>query len=401
MKILWFTGGTSLYANKNTYNGGGWVASLQQALINNASIDLTIEVAFPWYCNMQDKVNGVVYYGIKQLSRPFINYHCKQEAEYARIKEVVDISKPDVIHVFGTELSYGMVSKMTDTPVVIHLQGILGCYKEFWLPAGLSWIKYFIYDPRKFISRINLNRYIKREQQIFQNSRYLMGRTCWDYANAALMAPQATYFYCSEMLRPDIYNSCRIWQPHNNIHKVIVSVISLAIYKGGDVILKTAKLLKKFCGDNFEWRVYGINDLDYMSRLTDIKPNEVNVTVQGIVDTQQLVDVVISADVFVHPSYIENSPNTVCEAQVLGIPVVATNVGGVSSLITDMEDGILIPSHDIYMIAAKLKLLFENAELSMSLGEKGRKRALLRHSPKVIVDDVLNVYCKLIEDKNK
>ena len=38
MKILWFTGGTSLYANKNTYNGGGWVASLQQALINNPKI---------------------------------------------------------------------------------------------------------------------------------------------------------------------------------------------------------------------------------------------------------------------------------------------------------------------------------------------------------------------------
>ena len=39
MKILWFTGGTSLYANKNTYNGGGWVASLQQALINNPNTD--------------------------------------------------------------------------------------------------------------------------------------------------------------------------------------------------------------------------------------------------------------------------------------------------------------------------------------------------------------------------
>ena len=73
-----------------------------------------------------------------------------------------------------------------------------------------------------------------------------MGRTCWDRSNAALMAPQATYFYCSEMLRPCIYNSCRIWQPRNNIHKVIVSVISPAIYKGGDVILKTAEVLKKF-----------------------------------------------------------------------------------------------------------------------------------------------------------
>ena len=40
MKILWFTGGTSLYANKNTYNGGGWVASLQQALINNPNTDV-------------------------------------------------------------------------------------------------------------------------------------------------------------------------------------------------------------------------------------------------------------------------------------------------------------------------------------------------------------------------
>lgn len=110
-----------------------------------------------------------------------------------------------------------------------------------------------------------------------------------------------------------------------------------------------------------------------MSRLTDIKLNEVNVSVRGVIDAKQLVDVVMSADVFVHPSYIENSPNTVCEAQVLGIPVIATNVGGVSSLITDMEDAILVPSHDIYMIAAKLKLLLENVELSMSLGEKDGK----------------------------
>ena len=188
-----------------------------------------------------------------------------------------------------------------------------------------------------------------------------------------------------------------MWQPRNNIHKVIVSVISPAIYKGGDVILKTAEVLKKFWGDNFEWQVYGIDDLDYMSRLTDIKLNEVNVSVRGVIEAKQLVDVVMSADVFVHPSYIENSPNTVCEAQVLGIPVIATNVGGVSSLITDMEDGILVPSHDIYMIAAKLKLLLENVELSMSLGEKGRKRALLRHSPKVIVNNILDIYNKLVK----
>lgn len=49
------------------------------------------------------------------------------------------------------------------------------------------------------------------------------------------------------------------------------------------------------------------------------------------------------------------------------------------------------------MIAAKLKLLLENVELSMSLGEKGRKRALLRHSPKVIVNNILDIYNKLVK----
>ena len=84
MKILWFTGGTSLYANKNTYNGGGWVASFQQALINNPNTDVVIEVAFPWHCNMQDNVDGVVYYGIKRMLKPFICYNRKQKAEYER-----------------------------------------------------------------------------------------------------------------------------------------------------------------------------------------------------------------------------------------------------------------------------------------------------------------------------
>ena len=57
MKILWFTGGTSLYANKNTYNGGGWVASLQQALINNPNTKIIFDKIKPLIDEINNKIN--------------------------------------------------------------------------------------------------------------------------------------------------------------------------------------------------------------------------------------------------------------------------------------------------------------------------------------------------------
>lgn len=85
----------------------------------------------------------------------------------------------------------------------------------------------------------------------------------------------------------------------------------------------------------------------------------------------------------------ENSPNTVCEAQLLGIPVIATNVGGTSTLVRHMETGILVPANAPFFMAANIKLLVEDVELASRLGIAGRQTAIDRHNPEKIVSDLV------------
>lgn len=392
MKVLWFAGTSGIYANDNSYNGGGWIGALQREIMKEHADELDFELAFPWISNFEEQRNGMKYYGIKRIHHAFINNRRKQENEYKRIKEIIDISAPDIIHVFGTERSYGMVCCMTDIPVVIHLQGILTSYYNLWMPQNLSWTDYILRNPKRIIQQQSLKCRVKLEREIMSNVKFLMGRTDWDKSTSALLAPQAQYFYCSEMLRSEIYNSEKTWHKHNGNRRRIVSIISGTPYKGGDVILRAAKELKLRLDNKFDWYVYGINDFSLYSNVSGIKPQDVNVHAGGVINASQLVDVVCECDVFVHPSYIENSPNTVCEAQLLGAPIVATNVGGVSTLIKDGESGLLIPGGDACMMASRIVSLLENPELCNKISEAGRKRALQRHNPQTIVNDLLYVY---------
>lgn len=74
----------------------------------------------------------------------------------------------------------------------------------------------------------------------------------------------------------------------------------------------------------------------------------------------------------------ENSSNTVCEAQLLGIPVIATNMCGTSTLVRHMETSIFEPANAPFLMAANIKLLIENVELAGRLGITGRQTAIER-----------------------
>lgn len=148
---------------------------------------------------------------------------------------------------------------------------------------------------------------------------------------------------------------------------------------------------------DFEWNVYGIQTMHTWERLTHLSTDNVNVKIGGIITAEQLIDIITEADVLVHPSYIENSPNTVCEAQLLGIPVIATHVGGTASLINHKNDGILVPANDMFAIATYVLKLCTDINLAINISRNGRQIALKRHSPKQIVNDVVSIYHKILQ----
>lgn len=392
IRLLILAGTPGLYGNNNPYNGGGWIASLEKELLERHSEELELGLAWPTDRSFADVVDGVKYYGILKESKIFIHAQSKERNYCSAISKVIEDYNPDVILCFGTENVLALVDTLTDIPVLIHMQGILNAYFETWMPVGLTWKKYIWNNPRQIITYLSLKVMLRREIKAMKACRYFLGRTTWDKQISTLVSPNAQYHYCSEMLRRVIYDSKKTWHPQNHSSIKIVSVISGAPYKGGDVILRAARILKSIANVEFQWEVYGVskNNMMLWEKLTGIKSEDVSVAVRGVIDAKGLVDTLTSADVCVHPSYIENSPNTVCEMQVLGCPVIATDVGGTSTLVKDGETGVLIPANDPWKMAALILHLATDKETAAQLGLNARKIALERHNPKKIVSDLMD-----------
>jgi glycosyltransferase involved in cell wall biosynthesis len=87
-------------------------------------------------------------------------------------------------------------------------------------------------------------------------------------------------------------------------------------------------------------------------------------------------DLLARSDVFVLSSRSEGFPVSVLEAMAAGLPVVATDVGGVAEAVEDGETGFLVPSGDSEALARALERLLVDGELRRRLGAAGRARAL-------------------------
>jgi glycosyltransferase involved in cell wall biosynthesis len=418
MKILWFTNTPSLYdQEKHYYNGCGWIESLEEIIRKRSEIQLAVAFFHP-----KDSVktikNGVTYYPILQLSKKknpirsiYKNWFGKiEQEEYQKIYlKIIDDFQPDTIQVFGTEGPFAKVLEFTKKPVLVHLQGLINPYANTYYPIGCS--KYDFLFSKIFLFKnligsspiFGYKRFIaqaKREKQIFQKLKYVCGRTEWDYQIARLYNPNIKYFHVEEVLRSFFYEKSSLVKTNSRKKFLILSTLSPTIYKGIDVVFKTAQKLIDLTELDFEWRLIGIDDktdlVKFFEKKTGIKYSSAHIKLLGKMNPEEIIKQMLEADLFVHPSYIDNSPNSVCEAQMMGLPVIACNVGGLSSLITHNDTGILIPSNGVYELVRYISLLEGDPSLRMFLGERGKEKAMLRHNREQIVDSLLKVYSEII-----
>ena len=112
----------------------------------------------------------------------------------------------------------------------------------------------------------------------------------------------------------------------------------------------------------------------------------------GRKNASELKSIMLSADIFVHPSYIDNSPNSVCEAQILGIPVIATNVGGVNSIVEDKQTGMLVPSNGAFEIASIILKYYSKKDYFVDISKNSKLLAIKRHNKEKILKDLVEVY---------
>jgi len=417
IKVLWFTNTPSLAAA--TLNmpvvGGGWIESLERQVRQREDIELA--VAFNHGKERLNKFSegGTTYYAIPDLrsrTSVFIGRHLSSNDDDMFIDkclEVIGDFKPDIINIFGTEKNFGLISELTGIPVVIHLQGILTMYERKYFPAGIGKATLLRHsnfkDLIKATSLFHQYRSFKtaavRERRIFAMNRYFMGRTDWDRRITSILSPDAEYFTGNEILRRQFYTAQ--WKEKARETKTFISTIQPNLYKGLETVLECAALLKGIPGFRFKWIVAGIPAQHSLARLFERKTgyrfSDVDVQLKGGMTADELLKAELDADVFVHPSHIDNSPNSVCEAMLIGMPVIATGTGGTGSLLTDGKEGVLIQDGDPHSLAGALLELSNNRNFAAWLGQNARERAIQRHAPEEITDNLINIYFGLITKK--
>ncbi|WP_282124597.1 glycosyltransferase family 4 protein [Algibacter mikhailovii] len=419
MKVLCFTNSSYKYnQSKNKYYGAGWIDSLLMLMEKNNSIQLGISFFHEKDGGKVVRQNITYYPTYKEPRKKnrlkTIWNDWKGEIEnnniYDSLALVVADFKPDIIQVFGTEGVYAGIQKYTDTPVLVHIQGVLNPYYNTYFPINQSkWN--FLLNPNYLVDNIlgkgpsfsakRFRKMAQREEEHFKHLKYVSGRTAWDHLVAKISNPDVEYFHVDEILRPIFYENeiaGAIRKKEDTLQ--LVSTISPTIYKGIDVILKTAKLLTDHTNIKFSWKVIGLDASHPFTRHYEkslkIFHKEVNVEFIGIRKSEAFINQLKQSDIFIHPSYIDNSPNSVCEAQILGLPVIACNVGGLSTLISDNETGFLVPSNGIYEIVNCIKNYRDNLSLFKRVGENAREVALKRHNKNKIIEELIDVYKKIV-----
>ena len=105
---------------------------------------------------------------------------------------------------------------------------------------------------------------------------------------------------------------------------------------------------------------------------------ENHVRLLGTVPSAEVARRLRGSDVLMLPSLDEGLPKVLLEAMACGLPVVATDCGGVSEAFSDGVEGLLVPPRDAAAMAVALERLWRDPALRTRLGEAGRRTATSR-----------------------
>ncbi len=419
MKVLWTSNILLPPFAKAIGLGVGWGGSWMTALAERMScccpqITLGVFTMHPAGGAAAHVIGGVSHFLLPcrksdLLGRPGTNVSRAFE------KVVADFA-PDLIHVHGSEYSYGLLTSeiAPDTPKVLEIQGLIGEYEKYYW-SGMSlrdlirwrtcrdWIRL----DGLLEQRWKWRRRARMEAEIFRRTRHVVGRTAWDRAHAWELNPNAEYHHCDEMLRGPFHAAH--WRAAAARRHTILTTSSLYPIKGFHVLLAAVQLLKRdfpdvqvrVAGSTFNYAAarrplgerlrtpgYSRFILDRIRRygLKD------NVAPLGPLDAEPLAAELARAHVYVLPSFIENSPNSLAEAMLVGTPSVAAYAGGVPSMARDGVEVLFHPPGDAAVLAEQIRRVFEDDGLAEALSGCARRRAALRHAPERVLGEVLAVY---------
>lgn len=397
---------------------GGWVHTVVDFLCDQSDIELAV-------C-MPDKKALKIITGVKGRAKYYFfpekkrNKYLEETEEY--FKQIIEQFQPDIINIFGTEYprTLAMVNAAGPNRIIITLAGIITLCAEHYM--GQMPNKYHRFSfrvllrplfkiPTLWEGQCDFKYRGKYEVEAIKKAKYIIGRTRFDKAFVYDVNKSIHYFHCNETLRQSFYEN--EWRYETCIpHRIMLPQAGYPI-KGFEVFLKALIRLKSKYPDvkavvpggsvftkrhDFKHKIliFASDYNSYLNRFINQHDLWDNIEFTGLLDEQEMVDKMKTCNVFVLPSAIENSPNTLGEAMLLGMPCVASCVGGVQDLMKDGQEGYIYPYDEPHIMAYQISTYFENPKLAIEMGVNAKQKALSTHDKEHNMNKLLQIYEEVI-----
>ncbi len=357
----------------------------------------------------------------------FVNYKQNlktvSSAQIKHFEELIKKYRPNIIHCFGTELphTYAMSIACENLNIkdslIISIQGLVSYYAfhyDAFLPYSVTHWKTFrdilkhggIYAEKKSFEKRG-----KTEQAAIKRCNHIIGRTDWDKACVKQINPNAEYHFCNEILRDTFYE--KQWDPDKcKKRSIFISQSSYPI-KGFHIMLEAMSIIRKFYPDTvlfttgpspfqmtFIQKLKKKSYSKYLCQLITKHNLKNNVCFLGYLDEKEMCEAYLKANIFVCCSSIENSPNSLGEAMILGMPCITSDVGGVKNHLTHDIEGYVYQADAPYMLAYYVMEMFDNNDRAVEMGNRARLHALKTYDKEANVSCMKEIYEKIDQNNN-
>ena len=363
--------------------------------------------------------NGVKHYYIPSKEAHAVSNPSKKTIDYV-VNAILE-NNPDLIHVWGMELNWGIMMgdrRLLHIKKLLEIQGIKSVYAESqYYMGGLG--RSEILEMRSALQAIlpikrvesqqkSYKKWRAKEKQILSNIPNINTQSEWVRIVIPSMFDnlQLKTFETGIILRSGFMETSPWFSVHKREdHPAIFTTTSSLPYKALHVTIKAFKLIKRnypsailYVAGMTKWNPNLIKGgySKYIYSLINELSLEDSVVFMGNLTEKEMLEQMYKADVFVMSSFVETYCLALAEALALGIPTVSSNSTALKELVRDGENGLAYPTGDHYLCAQKIMTLLKDSALSYKLSEAASTSYRKEKSKEKAVEKQLATYRELL-----
>ena len=244
----------------------------------------------------------------------------------------------------------------------------------------------------------------KRELKVVRKAKYISGRTAHDREFITKTNPEAHYIQINYNLREEFYRAKK-WSGKDCIPYTVFTGAGTYPLKGLHKLVDALAIVKERY-PQVKLQVPG-NHIHYQEsngyeRYLHRKIKKLNLSEQveflGRKSAEEMAQCLQKANVYAFPSAYDTDSLSLCEAQMIGTPIVASRTGGSPYLVEDGHSGFCYDYEYHHKLAELICRLFEDQALCRQISENEIRQAEQRHAREENVQKLMQTYQQLLEN---